>query len=96
MHHKKDQKKQKNQQDKTMQKFFFKADINEYEPVEEYDIIFSSGTLHYLSLKHREKLIQSIKEYTSINGLNALNVFLKKPFVEAAPDCEEKELLTDP
>jgi len=75
---------------------FFKADINEYEPVEEYDIIFSSGTLHYLSLKHREKLIQSIKEYTSINGLHALNVFLKKPFVEAAPDSEEKELLTDP
>lgn len=52
-----------------------KKEVITYEPVEEYDIIFSSGTLHYLSLKHREKLIQSIKEYTSINGLHALNVF---------------------
>lgn len=75
---------------------FFKADINEYEPDEEYDVIFSSGALHYLSLKHREKLIQSIKEHTSINGLHALNVFVKKPFIETAPDSEENELSADP
>ena len=74
---------------------FFKADINEYEPEEEYDIIFSSGTLHYLSLKHRERLIQSIKKHTLNGGMHALNVFVKKPFIKMAPDSEEKELSAD-
>ncbi len=74
---------------------FFKADINEYELDEEYDIIFSSGTLHYLSLKHRERLIQNIKAHTLNGGVHALNVFVKKPFIEMAPDSEEKELSAD-
>lgn len=70
---------------------FFRADINEYVLCEEYDIIFSSGVLHYLVPGRRERFIQSLKEHTPVGGLHALNVFVQKPFIEAAPDSEEAE-----
>ena len=47
-------------------------------------------------MKHRENLIQSIKKHTSVNGLHVLNVFVKKPFIETAPDSEENELSVEP
>lgn len=75
---------------------FFQADINEYELSEEYDIIFSSGVFHYLAPNCRERFIQNLKEHTSMNGIHALNVFVAKPFIEAAPDSEEAELRNEP
>ncbi len=75
---------------------FFRADINEYDLCEEYDIILSSGVLHYLVPGRRERFIQSLKEHTAAGGLHALNVFVQKPFIEAAPDSEEAELRNEP
>lgn len=75
---------------------FFQADVNEYELKEEYDIIFSSGVFHYLKPDRRERFIQSLKEHTAANGVHALNVFVKKPFIETAPDSEEAELKNEP
>lgn len=75
---------------------FFQADINEYELSEEYDIIFSSGVLHYLVPERRESFFKNLKEHTREKGLHALNVFVKKPFIEAAPDSEEAELKNEP
>ena len=60
---------------------FFQADINEYELREDYDIIFSSGVLHYLMPNRREQLIQSLKEHTTENGIHALNVFVEYPIM---------------
>ena len=75
---------------------FFQADINEYELSEEYDIIFSSGVFHYLTPNRREGFIRNLKEHTAMNGIHAINVFVKKPFIEAAPDSEEAELRNEP
>lgn len=75
---------------------FFQADINEYELNEEYDIIFSSGVFHYLKPNRRERFIGNLQEYTTDNGMHAINVFVKKSFIATAPDSEETELRNEP
>jgi len=75
---------------------FFQADINEYELSEEYDIIFSSGVFHYIAPERRESFVRNLKEHTAVNGINVINVFVEKPFIEPAPDSEEAELKNKP
>lgn len=70
---------------------FFKADISDYRPDAEYDIIFSSGVLHFLSPSMRKEFCESLKLHTSDLGINALNVFVQKPFIPLAPDSTKKE-----
>lgn len=70
---------------------FFKADISDYRPDAEYDIIFSSGVLHFLSPSMRTEFCESLKSHTSDLGINALNVFVQKPFIPLAPDSTKKE-----
>ena len=71
----------------------FRADVNEYLPTENYDLIFSSGTIQYLLPERRRIFIEALKEKTNTNGLNVLHTFVKKPFVATAPDAEENEHL---
>jgi tellurite methyltransferase len=73
----------------------FVADINEYLPTENYDIIFSSGTIQYLLPERRRIFIQACQEKTHANGLNVLHTFVKKPFIPLAPDAEAHEHLWD-
>lgn len=75
---------------------FFKADLMDYRPDQEFDIIFSSGVLHYVPETLREKLCDSLKEHTAPGGLNVLNVIVKKPFIERAPDASQEETLRHP
>jgi len=70
---------------------FFKADIFDYCPDTEFDIIFSSGVFHFLPQNKRKELCSSLKAHTSENGINALNVFVKKPFITRAPDRTRNE-----
>lgn len=70
---------------------FFKADLFDYRPDTEYDIIFSSGVLHFISQTERKELCDSLKTHTTDNGINALNVFVKKPFISRAPDSTRDE-----
>lgn len=70
---------------------FFKADIFDYRPDAEYDIIFSSGMLHFVPLAERKELCDSLKTHTADGGLNALNVFVEKPFITRAPDSTRDE-----
>jgi tellurite methyltransferase len=65
------------------------ADIVSYELDDVYDVIFSTGTLHYLLPEIREGRFQNYKNHTAPNGINALNVFVKKPFIPRAPDAED-------
>lgn len=68
---------------------------NSYRPETEYDIIFSSGVLHFLPESQRREICDSLKDHTADNGINAMNVFVKKPFITRAPDStrdEEKRL----
>lgn len=69
----------------------FKADIFDYRPDTEYDIIFSSGVLHFLPQTEREDFCGSLKSHTSESGINAMNVFVRKPFINRAPDSTRDE-----
>lgn len=70
---------------------FFKADLFDYRPSTEYDIIFSSGVLHFTRQTERKELCDSLKMHTASNGINALNVFIKKPFIKRASDSTRDE-----
>ena len=70
---------------------FFKADLFDYHPDAEYDIIFSSGVLHFIPENDRKELCDSLKAHTTDIGINALNVFVQKPFITRAPDSTRDE-----
>jgi len=65
------------------------ADIVNYEPEDTYDVIFSTGTLHYLPPEIRSQRFQQYKDSNSPGGINAISVFVEKPFTETSPDPEE-------
>ena len=70
---------------------FFKADIMDYRPNTEYDIIFCSGVFHFVTPNVRQEICDSLKVYTANGGINALNVFVKKPFITRASDVTRDE-----
>jgi len=65
------------------------ADIVHYELRETYDVLLSTGTLHYLPPEVRSRRFQNYKDCTSLDGINAFSVFVEKPFIPRAPDAEE-------
>ena len=68
------------------------ADIRDFRPEAEYDIIFSSGVFHYIPENRRAEVTENLKSHTAKNGINAINVFVKKPFLPLPPDLEASEL----
>ena len=70
---------------------FFRANASDYRPEGEFDIIYSSGILHFIAPDVRGELMESLKEHTSVDGLCALNVFVEKPFISRADDGERKD-----
>lgn len=67
---------------------FFRADMLEYVPQQEYDILFASGVLHYLPPERRGAILQEYQRCIRPGGLCALNVFVQKPFIPPPPDEE--------
>jgi len=67
----------------------FIADINEFRLTETFDIIFSTGVLQYIPQSLRSEVLGNYRMFTSPGGVNALSVFVSKPFIGRAPD-EEK------
>lgn len=65
---------------------FFKADLTDFRVSEYYDIIFCSGVFHFIKSEIRKEITANLKKYTSPGGIHTINVFVKKPFMEAAPD----------
>lgn len=65
------------------------ADIITYEIQDTYDVIFSTGTLHYLPTNLRDQRFQHFKESTSPEGINSFSVLVRKPFIPRAPDGEK-------
>lgn len=63
---------------------FFQADLNDYRLSENFDIIFSSGVFDYMKPELRESIIDNQKEHTNEGGLNAIKVFVNKPFIEVS------------
>ncbi|SDY58795.1 methyltransferase domain-containing protein [Thermoactinomyces sp. DSM 45892] len=66
----------------------FKADLLDFRLNTHFDILFSSGVLHYISLKYREELFQNYKDYTHPGGMHFFNVFVQKPFIPPPPENE--------
>lgn len=65
------------------------TDIRSSSLHEVNDVLFSTGTLHYLSNEIKAKRFSNYKEMTSERGLNAFTVFVGKPFIAQAPDYED-------
>jgi tellurite methyltransferase len=58
-----------------------------------YDILYSSGVLHYIKPELRNDIIDNYWLHTNTNGLHAFNVFVEKPFIEPPPENEEHSYL---
>ena len=71
---------------------FFKASLFDIRLDTSYDIIFSSGVFHYIPQRSREDIINDIKSHTKDGGINAINVFVKKPYIADPADMEAAEL----
>ena len=69
------------------------ADMVKFKLKDNYDVIFSSGILQYLPPKVREQRFRHFKERTNPHGINALSVFVEKPFIPRAPDAEDTAFL---
>lgn len=66
----------------------FKADILDYRLDTHFDVIFSSGVLHYIKPEFRKEIFENYKQYTNPNGLHIFNVFVNKPFIAPPPEKE--------
>jgi transcriptional regulator with XRE-family HTH domain len=55
----------------------FRADIWDYRLEERYDILYSSGTLHYIKPELRDEIMRNYKARVNENGLAAFHVFVK-------------------
>lgn len=64
----------------------FRADLTDYRLDDEYDIIFSSGALHYIPAPLRAEIIADYQSHTAPGGIHALNAFVRKPFIPDPPD----------
>lgn len=70
---------------------FFHADINQYQLQDAYDVVFSSGALHYIPQPLREVILSNYKHYTTPDGLHAHTVPISKPFLPRDPQADELE-----
>jgi len=66
----------------------FKADILDFRLDTHYDIIFSSGVLHYIKPEYRKEIFDNYKQFTNENGIHVFNVFVNKPFIAPPPEKE--------
>lgn len=64
------------------------ADIITYNLEDTYDVIFSTGTLQYLLPEIRKIRFENYKQFTPPKGINALSVFVRKPFIPRPADAE--------
>ena len=55
----------------------FISNVEDYIFDQEFDVIFSIGTLHYVDVSARENLFRRFKTHTKIGGINVISVFVK-------------------
>ncbi|MBQ3210018.1 MAG: methyltransferase domain-containing protein [Oscillospiraceae bacterium] len=67
----------------------FRADMLSYRLQEEYDVIYSSRALHHIKPELRKEIFENYKQHTKLNGINAMNVYLRKPFIEPPPEQDD-------
>jgi len=67
----------------------FRANIWDFRLDEEYDVLFSSGVLHYIKPELCDEIMENYKSHIKVNGIAVLHVFVAKPFITAPPEKEE-------
>ena len=67
----------------------FRANMWDYRLEEKYDVLFSSGALHYIKPELRDEVMANYKSHVNDNGIVALHIFVEKPFILAPPEKEE-------
>jgi len=70
----------------------FRANIWDYRLNEHYDVLYSSGALHYIKPKLRDDIMTNYKAHINPNGIAAFHAFVEKPFIAPAPDDGERYL----
>ena len=70
---------------------FFQADINQYRLDTDFDIVFSSGAIHYIPENLREGIVTNYKEFTNAGGLHVHTVPVHKPFFPRDPYADPME-----
>jgi len=71
----------------------FRANICDYRLDEKYDVLYSSGVLHYIKTELRDEIMSNYKANVNEKGIAALHVFVKKPFITRPPDKEKNAYL---
>lgn len=71
----------------------FRANLWDYRLDENYDILYSSGVLHYTKPELRDEIMANYKSHVNINGLVAFHVFVEKPFIVSPPEKEDHSYL---
>ena len=67
------------------------ADINNLRVNEQFDVIYSTGTIQYLFDDRIDSFFQQLKEMTNVGGYVYFNVFVDKPFLPLPPDWDKEE-----
>jgi len=67
------------------------ADLTTYEFVNDYDVIYSMGSLQFLPPQQRQETFERYKTHTRACGYHAHFVFVEKPFIAPAPDWQSTE-----
>ena len=71
----------------------FRANLWDYRLEENYDILFSSGVLHYIKPELRDEIMANYSSHVNGNGLAAFHVFVAKPFIPVPPEKREPSYL---
>lgn len=71
-------------------------DINTFTTDEQYDIIYSTGTVQYLFEENKGGFFEKLNKITRKNGIVYINVFVEKPFLELPPDWDKEEKMWKP
>ncbi len=66
-------------------------DINTFSLDEQFDIIYSTGTVQYLFDENKNRFFEKISKITRPDGVVFINVFVEKPFLELPPDWDKEE-----
>ncbi len=77
--------------DKNVPIHAYVDDINTFEIHEQFDIIYSTGTIQYLFKENKKAFFEKIERSTKPHGFVFFNVFVEKPFLELPPDWDIEE-----
>jgi tellurite methyltransferase len=70
---------------------FFQADVNQYRLEKSYDVVFTSGALHYIPQGLRDEIISNYKQFTNPGGIHAFMVPIYKPYLPRNPQDDPLE-----